>query len=199
MSKMSVEFLRKNEPGLYHYLLRFKPEWIDRYYTRLRKPNNFWTLDNLIKDAKKYKSRREWKMNSPGAYSRALKDKLMNKCCNHMSASKTARKWNLETCKVDALKYKTRKEWNIKSSGAYGKAFDNGWIELCCSHMKLDLHVGRNKRTINLDTGEIFESATLAEESNNLNKGRIIAAIGRKHKCGGYYWAYCNEKGNIIK
>lgn len=43
--------------------------------------------------------------------------------------------WTLDNCKKDALKYKTKIEWNKKSSGAYTIAGRNKWIEMCCAHM----------------------------------------------------------------
>lgn len=43
--------------------------------------------------------------------------------------------WNLENCKIDALKYKTLGEWAKNSSGAYNSAIKNDWINFCCSHM----------------------------------------------------------------
>src|SRR5690349_6420172 len=43
--------------------------------------------------------------------------------------------WTLELCKNEALKYKTRTEWNKKSSGSYTAAWRMGWIDQCCQHM----------------------------------------------------------------
>lgn len=45
------------------------------------------------------------------------------------------RKWTIEKCKEDALKYITKKEWNDNSS-AYSTAKNNGWIDECCNYMK---------------------------------------------------------------
>jgi hypothetical protein len=44
--------------------------------------------------------------------------------------------WTLEICKQDALKYKNKKEWEI-NSGGYIAARRKGWLDVCCSHMKL--------------------------------------------------------------
>jgi hypothetical protein len=45
------------------------------------------------------------------------------------------KKWNLDACKINALKYKTRTEWQKKSSGAYDSAYSNGWLNECTQHM----------------------------------------------------------------
>lgn len=48
--------------------------------------------------------------------------------------------WTLEKCKEDALKYKGRQEWIIKSFRAYNAARRHGWLDICCSHMGAPLN-----------------------------------------------------------
>lgn len=103
-------------------------------------------------------------------------------------------KWNLEICKINALKYKTRKEWETQSVSAYTIAHKNGWLEECCAHMEKSKTAKRKVK--NLDTGEIFESITAAGSGNAAG---IRRAIKDNIKCGGYRWAYCDENGNIIE
>lgn len=47
-------------------------------------------------------------------------------------------KWTLEALKADALKYKTRGEWQ-KNSSAYKAAHRRNLVDECCSHMKSGL------------------------------------------------------------
>ena len=44
-------------------------------------------------------------------------------------------KWGYDSCKKEALKYKTRKEFHKGSSGAYKSSRINGWLDEICSHM----------------------------------------------------------------
>jgi len=44
-------------------------------------------------------------------------------------------KWTKEKCHEESLKYKTRKEFHKKSSGAHSRARKNGWLNDICSHM----------------------------------------------------------------
>jgi hypothetical protein len=44
-------------------------------------------------------------------------------------------KWSKENLKLDALKYLTRKEWEIGSPSAYYTAVKNKLIDECCGHM----------------------------------------------------------------
>lgn len=45
------------------------------------------------------------------------------------------RKWDKESCRKEALKYLTKKEFCIKNSGAYRSSLHNGWLNEICSHM----------------------------------------------------------------
>jgi predicted GIY-YIG superfamily endonuclease len=44
-------------------------------------------------------------------------------------------KWTFEKCQEEALKYKTRNEFNRKSSSAHASASNNGWLNEICLHM----------------------------------------------------------------
>lgn len=47
------------------------------------------------------------------------------------------KKWGFEECKNEALKYKSRNEFCIQSSGAYQSSIKNKWLDELCSHMVL--------------------------------------------------------------
>lgn len=88
----------------------------------------------------KYKSRIEWMRSDLHAYRAAVKNGLLQKICENFGwefpkKRKPNNHWTLETCKEDALKYKSRIEWELNNSSAYSIALKNGWIDECCSHM----------------------------------------------------------------
>ena len=59
---------------------------------------------------------------------------------------------------------------------------------------KKNISKAMRKKVINLDTGEVFDSATLAAESVNRSTGAITHAVkGRSKSCGGYRWAYLTD------
>lgn len=94
-----------------------------------------WTLELCKKEAKKYQTRTEWQKQSP-SYQTALKNGWLNECCKHMYTPKPYNfKWSLDNCIKEAKKYKTRTEFNKKSSGAYDAALRNKWLNKCCKHM----------------------------------------------------------------
>ena len=183
------EFL-KNFNTQYHWLVRNNPKLLDKIFPLKQK---YWDLESCKLDALKYKTRNEWNKNSNSAYRTAHRNKWLDECCYHM----TSYKWTLESCKLDALKYNTRSEWYKNSIGRYEAARRNKWMDVCCSHMELCKY-GR-KLVINLDTKQIFESLLKAAESVKCSGSAISFAIKKTQKCKGYHWAYCDEKGNIIK
>jgi len=44
-------------------------------------------------------------------------------------------KWTKEKCIEDARKYESRSKWDSSSRSAYNSAWNNGWLDECCSHM----------------------------------------------------------------
>ena len=44
--------------------------------------------------------------------------------------------WTYDKCKECALKYKHRKDFKLKSGGAYSSARNNNWLNDICSHME---------------------------------------------------------------
>ena len=43
---------------------------------------------------------------------------------------------NIENCKEESLKYKTRNDFKKGNGGAYKACRRNGWMDEVCSHMK---------------------------------------------------------------
>lgn len=95
----------------------------------MKRPNGYWTLKRCLEEAVKYLTRSEFKQNSSSAYIIAQRNGWIEECTKHMTQlHKPAGHWNLETCKAEAKKYKTRAEWAEKSSTSYQKALKYGWL-----------------------------------------------------------------------
>lgn len=98
------------------------------------KPN--WTLETCKQDAFKYKTRGEWSKSGASSYSTAREKGWLDECCKHMIILKRPRGyWSIEKCKEEAIKYKTRNEWQLAGNGSYTVARLNGWLDKCCFHM----------------------------------------------------------------
>jgi hypothetical protein len=61
--------------------------WLDKCTVHMERKlhkRNHWTLENCIKDALQYKTRREWRLTPRSAYSTASRNKWIELCCSHM-------------------------------------------------------------------------------------------------------------------
>jgi hypothetical protein len=99
-------------------------------------PMGHWTLDNLIKDAKKYRTRSEWKKASGSAYTSAISKGFLKKCCSHMVRTrKPDGHWSKSRVLKSAQKYETIASWSIAHAGAYDAAKEKGWLNEATRHM----------------------------------------------------------------
>ncbi len=97
-----------------------------------------WDKENCHKEALKYNKRGEFSKYSPSAYGRALKEKWLEDICSHMIFVKRPKGyWTKERCHREALKYKTRSDFNRGSVSAYSSAYELKWLEDICSHMTI--------------------------------------------------------------
>ena len=95
-----------------------------------------WTKERCLEYALRYSTRGEFRKESPSAYGRSLRSKWIDEVCSHMVEMKNPKGyWTKERCKDEALKYKTRSEFNVKSSSAYSKSWESDWLDEICSHM----------------------------------------------------------------
>lgn len=131
---------RKASPSVYY--AAYKKGLIDKICKEFgwdkKKPDGYWTIETCKESALKYNTRNDWKKSiDRSGYDAAIRNGWMEECCKHMKrVFKPVGHWTLENCKEDALKYKTRLEWKKKHGHVYHIARENGWLEVCCSHMK---------------------------------------------------------------
>jgi len=96
-----------------------------------------WTLDACIAEAAKYRSIKEWQVGNAGSYNAAHGKGWLDKCTMHMERKLHKRNhWTQENCIKDARQYKTRRDWRLTPRSAYSTAAKNGWLDICCEHMK---------------------------------------------------------------
>ena len=94
-----------------------------------------WTKEKCKEESLKYKSKIEFQKNSGGCYDAARRNGWLDDCCSHMVITqKPFGYWTFERCKEEALKYKTKGEFE-KNSSAYLISCRNNWVNDICSHM----------------------------------------------------------------
>ena len=100
------------------------------------KPDGYWTKERCIEEALKYDSRTDFKNKSSACYSISTRNGWHNEICQHMTYKQLPNGyWTKEKCQEEALKYKTRGEFQKKSKSAYSVTHINGWLDEICQHM----------------------------------------------------------------
>lgn len=88
-----------------------------------------WSREACFNEAKKYKTRNEFKTHNQSAYNAANRNKWTDEYTWFEKKKKPNGYWNYTTCYNEALNYKSRNEFQDKSSGAYHIAAKNGWLD----------------------------------------------------------------------
>lgn len=94
-----------------------------------------WTYESVKDEAKKYKTREDFKKNSGSAYRAASRLGGISQFCQHMP-SKRPIKWTPDTIRREALKYATRRQFEKACGRAVHVARKLGIMEEVCSHME---------------------------------------------------------------
>jgi hypothetical protein len=114
--------------------------WVDTICSHMntRKCNNYWNFERCKEEAKKFNSRKQFQINSHGAYESARKNGWLDEICSHMKNDKKGQglKWTKEKCRDEALRYSSRNKFKNDSNGAYSSARKNSWLDEVCLHMK---------------------------------------------------------------
>jgi hypothetical protein len=103
----------------------------------IKKPNGYWTKENVVAEALKYKTIKEWIFFSGSSYSASKRNGWSNECTIHMSENRKPHGyWSKKLCIDEALKYNIRTQWQKNNPTSYQVARKNGWMDECCGHMK---------------------------------------------------------------
>jgi hypothetical protein len=103
-----------------------------------------WTKEQVLADAKKYKTYPEWRKGSP-AYQIAIKNGWLEMCKEHMQSdfetrSKAKLVWTKEKIIEAAKPFSNRSAFKASFPAAYTRARLNGWIDEVCLHMARKIH-----------------------------------------------------------
>lgn len=129
------EFQNKNSSA---YSIAAKENLLDEicvHMNPLREAPNYWTKEKCQERALLYKTKSDFKKHDGSAYTTAVREKWLNEICTHMTKPQIKRKWTIEKLYAEAKKYKTIKEFKMKSHSAYVTAQNLGIGRQICSHM----------------------------------------------------------------
>lgn len=98
-----------------------------------RHPRGYWTKCRCIKAVSKCKTLNEFRLKCKGAYGASKTngwfEEITKTLPRHTGFSK-------EDCRLDALNYNMRKDWETKSHATFWCAKQNGWLDELTAHMK---------------------------------------------------------------
>jgi predicted GIY-YIG superfamily endonuclease len=92
-----------------------------------------WTERKLKDEALKFQHRNDFKKESPKAYDRARKLKLLEVICVHMTPQRET--WTVKMIQEEAKKYTRRIDFQKFSPKAYDAARHHGILNKVCNHM----------------------------------------------------------------
>lgn len=103
----------------------------------IHKPIGYWTFEKCKEECLKYNKIIDLINNSPSCYKRIKNKNWLEQLTSQYIKSnrKSNNYWTFEKCKEEALKYKTKKEFEKKSKSAYCIAIKNNWLYVICQHM----------------------------------------------------------------
>ncbi len=140
--KTRKEF-KDNSKSYYNYASYKK--WMKDICSHMNIPKpikkiNIINKEDLLEDAKKYNSIKDWK-NSSRIYwrkSTKLGREFMEQCKSHMiPPNEQKTKWTKDKILIESKKYIQRWEWRLSSRGSYDAAlrYDKYFYEECVKHM----------------------------------------------------------------
>ena len=99
--------------------------------------NIIWTKEKCQVEALKYKTRSEFEREKVSAYNASLRNKWLDEICVHMLLTKKIKYyWTKERCLIEAMKYKTKKDFYLNNKSAYNASLKNKWLDDIYKHMK---------------------------------------------------------------
>jgi predicted GIY-YIG superfamily endonuclease len=123
------------------YTSAYNNGWLNsicKHIIPTRKPDGYWTKNRCIKEAKRFKSKTEFKYNSTSAFQSARRNDWLPEICSHMvELLKPAGYWTKKRCQEEAAKYQIKNDFRNGSSKAYMASHRNKWINDVCKHMEI--------------------------------------------------------------
>jgi len=103
----------------------------------VKRPDGYWTLEQLRTEALKYSSRQEFQQMNGAAYKAAGQKGCRDEICSHMVQFKQPKGyWTLMNLQAEALKYDNKVDFRKNSNPAFLTASRKNLLDQICSHMQ---------------------------------------------------------------
>lgn len=126
----------------FYYLCAELNGWLEEFkkISKTKKNVEKLTKAQCRRSAINYSTRSEFAAKGKKYYEYATKHGWLNEICSHMVESEHDKNyWTKENCNSEALKYKSRKDFELGSPSAYNQSKLKGWLDEICSHMEIEI------------------------------------------------------------
>lgn len=165
--------------------------WLDNFAWLLRADRVKWNYDACKEEAMKYCSRKEFKSNNLVAYRICFKNKWIDDFYWLPEVKKGNGHWNENTCREEAKKYKTLKEFRLQSGSAYNVSRNLGILN-SFDWLYIDAH-NTPKRVVQLTfEGNVVGIYNTVHEAGVTTGITHISdcCMGKRKQSGGFIWKY---------
>ncbi len=201
---------RKKAQGAYMSVVRRFPEYFNdicSHMIKLVKPKQ--TLEDIRKEALKYEYFTDFVNNSSSSYMimRQRFSDDVDYICSHLIRSGHNAEWTLDLLKKEALKYTTKKDFQVGNSGAYTIMYRRYFeeVEYICSHMiVMNKGFKHNEPAIlyylSVNDGQAYKigvtNKTVAQRYNKCDLDKINVILALQYDTGKEAYA---EEQKILK
>lgn len=133
-----------------------------------------WTYEKCRSEAKKYKTRKEFKDNCNGGFQAADSKGWLGEICGHMTYLRKP-SYSFKDLEKEANKFSTRAKFCSESSAAFQAAKRRGILDVLCSHMKKKQQMRRTNKEL-LDILAAYNSKVKLQREK---KGVYLALMRR--------------------
>lgn len=135
-----------------------------------------WNIRKCKKESRKFTSRKQFEVNSSGAYTWARRNNHLDEVCSHMK--KNFINWNLDLIIEIAKQYNSKGKFIVDNSGAYG------WI-VRNNHKEDPSIFGHMEESIKWNLKKVIEVARLYKTKTEFQKSEQKSA---------YIWCHRNNE-----
>lgn len=115
-----AEFSKNNKKVMAYLNRTSKKHLLDSKFPNKKRDN--WDYESLKKEALLYGNKSDFSNKSSGAYAAVCRMGIMDDISKHMTRLKREKPWTEEEVRTEAPRYKTKKDFQKNSKGAYGAA-----------------------------------------------------------------------------
>ena len=171
---------------------------MELYKPRVIKKGTPLTQEYILQEAKKCKTKWEFKIKYPGAYQKANELKIMNECFpNLKNKKKTQIRWNHDLIAEEAKKYTTLDEFELHARGGFKYAQRHNILDKITAHMSYKRFKPMDKKArieVAMKEAEKYVSRTEFRDKDPINLKFL-----ERHKREDILFSIFGEKREINK